>query len=505
MSILVSSVLASVVEVSLMPLQTSPDKSVEFSLSVKNLAGDNVNKVELVVPQKDSTPLYLIKEIGNPAGWTYESRYSVGAPAPFRIIWSTADSGISSSKSLNFNFVTTSPSDGGDYDFEWKAVDLRGEEDFDKVKVTNFNPTLTSFEIKVPNSTVAGKEFEFAVVALDQNEKKKADYTGTVKFSSSDSLAILPSDYTFQLADGGVKTFKIKLKTVGEQDVKIADGIIGKSVKVNVQQGDTSSIDLKLSNDTAQPNTAVTLNVWSIDVYGNTKDVTKDSTFEIDKEAKGKLANNTYTTEALGKWTITTTYNLNGKQFSDGMLLTVTAQLPKPEIKEEVKPAEPEKKVSMEMISDDLIEVQFNSTKLFSITVKNTGDGDISNISLYFTGFPEKWMTVSPSVVDIAKGKSQRFTITVSALEHIEPSNVEFVALSKEFSSDRLNASKIIKVNVTESSLVAEGGSQTGKVVLSKNLTYLGIAVVVAVVLIILFWALFLREEPKKKKAEKTE
>ncbi|KAF0138316.1 MAG: hypothetical protein FD122_3818, partial [Stygiobacter sp.] len=153
MSILVSSAFAAVVEVSLIPLQTSPDKSVEFSLSVKNLAGDNVNKVELIVPQKDSTPLYLIKEIGNPAGWTYESRYSVGAPSPFRIIWSTGDSGISAGKSLNFNFVTTSPNAGGNYDFEWTAVDLASEEDFDKVKVTNFNPTLTSFEVKAPNST----------------------------------------------------------------------------------------------------------------------------------------------------------------------------------------------------------------------------------------------------------------------------------------------------------------------------------------------------------------
>ena len=155
MNLLVSSALAAVIEVNLIPLQTPPDKTVEFSLSVKNLAGDNVNKVELVVPQKDNTPLYLIKELGNPAGWTYETRYSVGAPAPFRVIWSTADAGVSAGKSLNFNFVTTTPNAGGDYDFEWKAVDLKGEEDFDKIKVTNFNPTLTSFEVKGPNSTNA--------------------------------------------------------------------------------------------------------------------------------------------------------------------------------------------------------------------------------------------------------------------------------------------------------------------------------------------------------------
>jgi len=500
MILVVSMTLAAVVEVSLIPLQTSPDKSVEFSLSVKNLAGDNVNKIELVVPQKDNVPLYLIREIGNPAGWTYETRYAVGAPSPFRIIWSTTDAGITAGKSLNFNFVTISPSAGGDYDFEWKAVDLRGEEDFGKVKVTNFNPTLSGFEVKAPNSTSAGKEFDLTVVALDQNGNRKPDYTGTVMFSSSDSLTILPSDYTFQLSDNGVKTFKIKLKTAGEQEVKIVDGNIQKSVKINVQQGDVSSVELKLSNDTATPNTAVTLTVWGTDVYGNVNDATKDSTFEIDKEAKGKLVNIIYTTEALGKWTIVATYTKNGLKFSDGALLTVTAELPKP--KEEVKSPEPEKKVSMEIVSDDLIEVQFNSTKLFSLTVKNTGEVDIANVSVYFSGFPDKWMSISPSVSDINKGKSQRFTITVSAPEYIEPANVEFVALSKEYSSNKLSASKIVKINVTEITPTVEKTPTAGKVILSKNLTYLGIAIVVAVVLIILFWALFLREEPKKKKAE---
>ncbi len=498
MSILVSVTLAAVVEVSLMPLQTSPDKSVEFSLSVKNLAGDNINKVELVVPQKDSTPLYLIKEIGSPAGWTYESRYTVGAPAPFRVIWSTADAGISAGKSLNLNFVTTSPNAGGDYGFDWKAVDLRGEEDFGKVTVTNFNPTLTSFELKAPNSTSAGKEFELSVAALDQNGNKKSDYTGTVKFSSSDPLSILPSDYTFQLADNGVKIFKIKLKTAGAHHVNVADGSVQKSVDIDVQQGEVSSVELKLSNDTALPNTVVMLSVWSTDVYGNLKDATKDSTFEIDKEAKGKLANNTYTTEVIGKWTVTSTYTKNGNKFSDGSLLTVVGELPKPA---EVKAPEPEKKVSMEIISDDLVEVPFNSTKIFSLTVKNTGDADISNVSVYFTGFSEKWMGISPSAANINKGKSQRFTITVSAPEHIEPADVEFLALSKEYPSEKLNASKIVKINITES-VEVEKTPSIGKVVLSKNLTYLGIAIVAAVVLIVLFWALFLREEPKKKKAE---
>ncbi len=498
LTVLISSTLAAVVEVNLAPLQTSPDKAIEFSLSVKDLAGDNINKVELTVPQKDNIPLYLIKEIGNPAGWTYESRYAVGAPAPFKIIWSTADSGISAGKSLNFNFITTAPNVGGDYNFEWKALDLKSVESSGKINVTNFNPVFSSFEVKASDSVNAGKEFEFAVAALDQDGNKKDDYTGTVKFSSSDQLAILPSDYTFQLADNGVKIFKIKLKTAGEQEVKVSDGSIENSIKVDVLQGDVSSIKLNLSSDTAVPNTLVTFNTWSSDLYGNLRDVTRSSTFEIDKEAKGTLVNNTYTTEATGKWTVTATYTVGTKKFSDGSLLTVISELPKP--KEEIK--EPEKKVSMEFVSDNLVEVVVNSTKLFSLTVKNTGEADIYNVSVYFTGFPDKWLSISPSVANVAKGKSQRFTATISVAERVEPADVEFLALSSSYTSDKLNASKIVKINVTEPAPVVEETPETGQFVLSKNLTYLGIAIVIAVVLIVLFWALFLREEPKKKKSE---
>ncbi|MEM7827133.1 MAG: hypothetical protein QXD72_00255, partial [Candidatus Aenigmatarchaeota archaeon] len=311
----------------------------------------------------------------------------------------------------------------------------------------------------------------------------------------SDPLAILPADYTFQLSDNGIKTFKLKLKTAGEQQVKVSDGSVEKSVKMTVLQSDISSIELKLSNDTVTPNTVITLSVLSADVYGNTKDVTKDSTFEVDKEAGGKLVNNMYTTEAIGKWTIVATYKVNGQKFLDGKLLTVVSKKPIAEEKQ-VKP----EKMAMEIIADDVIEIPFNSTKLFSLTVKNTGEVDIPNVSVYFTGYPEKWLSISPAMANINKGKSQRFTVTVSAPEHIELLDVEFLALSSSYPSQTLNATKKVKFNITEP--VVERAPGVGRIVLSKNLTYLGIAIVVSVVLIIVFWVLFLREEPKKKKAE---
>lgn len=491
-AILSSSVFAAVVQVNLAPTETVPGKDTEFSLSVNNLAGDNVNKIELSVPQKDSMPLYMIKEIGNPAGWTYESRYAVGASSPFKVIWSTASSGIAAGKSMNFNFVATSSSEGGDFNFEWKATDLSGKETFDKIVVTNFNPVVTDLGITTVDTIVAGKEFNFAVTAQDQNGNVKSDYTGTVKFSSSDPLAILPSDYTFQTSDNGAKIFKMRLKTVGEQEIKITDGSREKSVIVTVQQGDIILMQMKLSNGTTTPGAIVTADTMISDMYGNAKDVTKDTAFEIDKEAKGKWDVNSYTAEAIGKWTVTATYTTGGKKIYSGMLLTVVSELPKPQPQ-----TEPEKKVSMEIISDDNVNVQINSTKLFSLTIKNTGEDNIPNVSIYFTGYPEKWLGVSPSIVNIEKGKSQRFTVTISAPEKIDPANVEFLALSSSYSSEKLSASKKVLINVTES---APEASATGKIALNKNLTYLGIAIVVAIVLIILFWLMFLKGDDSKKK-----
>jgi hypothetical protein len=49
------------------------------------------------------------------------------------------------------------------------------------------------------------------------------NYVGTVHFTSSDSSAVLPADYTFTAADSGAHTFSITLNTVGSQTVSAVD------------------------------------------------------------------------------------------------------------------------------------------------------------------------------------------------------------------------------------------------------------------------------------------
>ena len=48
-------------------------------------------------------------------------------------------------------------------------------------------------------------------------------YTGTVHFTSSDSQAVLPADFTFLPGDAGLHAFSFTLKTLGDQTITITD------------------------------------------------------------------------------------------------------------------------------------------------------------------------------------------------------------------------------------------------------------------------------------------
>lgn len=494
----VSAALASVNEVTLTPTQTQPDTVTNFSISVKNVAGANINRVEIVLPQDNNVPVYKISEIGNPGGWSYETRYSLGSEFPFRLIWTTTGSGISSGQSLNFNFAARAPNVGGDFAFQWKAVDLNGIESSGTIKVTNFQPASTTFGLISQPSVIAGNDFDLTVRALDQKGNIKTDYTGTVKFSSSDSQAVLPNDYTFQSSDSGMKVFKIKLKTSGNQSVQVADGTIQGLTKIIVGQGSVNYIGLSLNATTAVPNDAVGLTVQSFDSYGNAKDVTKDSKFSIDAQAKGSFANNVYTAQTTGNWTLVAKYTLGGFIFSSGEKISVVSSIPSPTQQPPVQNGTP----SLELVSEDSVNIPANSTKTFSLTVKNTGDIDLTNVYVVYSGLPQNQINITPSSVDIAKGKSKLFTATIFIPEKTDPYNVTFLALSKDVSTDASSATKIILFNITEP---MANNQPSGNLVLNKNFTYLGIAIVIAVVLILLFWVLFLRDDGKKGKSEKSD
>src|SRR5205814_1989106 len=52
-------------------------------------------------------------------------------------------------------------------------------------------------------------------------------YTGTVHFTSSDSQAVLPANYSFSAGDAGAHTFAATLKTAASQSLTATDTVNG--------------------------------------------------------------------------------------------------------------------------------------------------------------------------------------------------------------------------------------------------------------------------------------
>jgi len=78
----------------------------------------------------------------------------------------------------------------------------------------------THFAVTAPTTATAGASFNYTVTAEDQFNNTVTTYAGTVHFSSSDPLAVLPGNFPFS---GGTGTFAATLKTVGSQTITAAD------------------------------------------------------------------------------------------------------------------------------------------------------------------------------------------------------------------------------------------------------------------------------------------
>jgi len=102
-----------------------------------------------------------------------------------------------------------------------------------------------SLKLDTPPNATMGHSFDFTLTLLDRfgNVATGAavPYTGTIHFTSTDALATLPSDYTFQQsysADSGTRSFSASLVTPGRQTIAATDtakaSITGTSPSIQV-------------------------------------------------------------------------------------------------------------------------------------------------------------------------------------------------------------------------------------------------------------------------------
>jgi hypothetical protein len=87
------------------------------------------------------------------------------------------------------------------------------------------------FSLSAPATVTSGMAFDLTLTVQDAFNNTVTGYTGTVHFSSSDADpgVLLPADYTFTGAEGGVATFPggVTLVTVGNQTVSATDTASG--------------------------------------------------------------------------------------------------------------------------------------------------------------------------------------------------------------------------------------------------------------------------------------
>jgi Bacterial Ig-like domain (group 3) len=114
-------------------------------------------------------------------------------------------------------------------------------------------PGALTFTLTAPASSSAGTAFD---VTLKVGNSDGSKYVGTVHFTSSDSGATLPSDYTFTTADAGTHKFvgEAILHTGGSQTITAADAhqpsTAGKAT-VTVSSGTKTSTTTTLSSSTS--------------------------------------------------------------------------------------------------------------------------------------------------------------------------------------------------------------------------------------------------------------
>jgi hypothetical protein len=174
-------------------------------------------------------------------------------------------------------------------------------------------------KVAAPASSTAGTAFSITVTAQDAYNNTVTIYTGTIHFTSSDSQAILPANYTFTSTDKGVHTFSngVTLKTAGTQTVRAADTVTATvtgsaSIKVAAAKASTLRINAPTSVTHGVP---FTFTVTVLDAFGNVATGYAGTVHFSSSDAGASLpANYKFTSTDAGVHSFSATLNTTGSQ-----------------------------------------------------------------------------------------------------------------------------------------------------------------------------------------------
>jgi hypothetical protein len=162
------------------------------------------------------------------------------------------------------------PTKSGTFPFSLTATDNYGDMATQGYSINISPAPASTFAIVAPASEPAGTSFNFTVTAYDADGNIATGYPGTVKFTSSDTKAVLPANATLT---NGTGTFAATFKTAGAETITATDSttasITGTSNNTTVSPLAASKLAVS-GPATATAGTAFNVTVTAEDIYGNT-------------------------------------------------------------------------------------------------------------------------------------------------------------------------------------------------------------------------------------------
>jgi sugar lactone lactonase YvrE len=161
-----------------------------------------------------------------------------------------------------------------------------------------------------PTTTIAGGAHTFTVTLLDAFGNVADGYRGTVHFTSSDTKAALPANYTFTSTDAGQHVFLATLKTAGTRSISANDTLTlalkGSDTGIVVNPGPTSQLAVTGFPSPIVAGTTGTFTVTARDAFGNrTPGYTGTAHFTSNDSKALVPANYTFTAADAGVHTFT--------------------------------------------------------------------------------------------------------------------------------------------------------------------------------------------------------
>jgi hypothetical protein len=161
----------------------------------------------------------------------------------------------------------------GDFNGDHAPDVAAGSAAGDVVSFVFNQPAATHLQVAVSSGAAAGTPVSVTVTALSNFGGPVQSYAGTIHFSSTDSQAGLPADYTFTSADAGVHTFSngVLLKTAGNQTVTATDTVnaaLSGTAVVPVSAAAAAVLSV-IAPGGSTAGAPFTVTVTALDAYGN--------------------------------------------------------------------------------------------------------------------------------------------------------------------------------------------------------------------------------------------